>query len=491
MLTSVYLSQSIFDMELNDYINSGALSLGSFQMLERMPEAYLVLSPAKKVLTATDVYLAEMGLSRSGLELNDLSSMFELYNTSNPELSGRVMRALDDVISSGEPRTIDAQYIRHRYYEIIQTPILNEQCQPIFIIHKLLDVTRLIRKEFEFERRIEQDIKRLKDTTHLLAKVEAAGSTGSYQLDLRTRRISFSDGMYRLLGYEPASFEPSFEFLKSISYQDDDAAVSKIITAAVESKTGYEYTRRIIHPNGKMRYIFSKGKVMKDEEGNAVTILGVSHDITELEVFKASIRTQEEERRRMAEDLRNGIGQLLYAAKINLKHLDSTRATNDPTTFDRYKQFTDKILADSIKEVRRLSHHMTPAILEDFGLEETIIELCKQFNPDISATCSISGINSRLDLDLEVSIYRMVQELLLNVVNHAQASEAIIEIKQTGKELFILVQDNGIGFDSSEGRNFGLGLTTLMNKVRLLNGTINVEANAGTKVIIKLPLDSF
>lgn len=79
----------------------------------------------------------------------------------------------------------------------------------------------------------------------------------------------------------------------------------------------------------------------------------------------------------------------------------------------------------------------------------------------------------------------MVQELLLNVVNHAQASEAITDVKQEGNALFILVQDNGVGYDTAAGQNFGLGLTTIMNKVRLLNGSIN----AGTKVTITLPLD--
>jgi signal transduction histidine kinase len=489
--TGVYHSQkTFFDMELNDYTNFGALSLGSsLQMLEKLPEAYLILSPDKKILAATDAYLNAMGLSRTSGQLSDLATVFNLYNTSNPQLSDRVSKALDEVIEMGQRRTIDAQSIRHRYYEIIQTPIFDEHQKIIFIIHKLLNVTRLIRKEFEFENRIADDIKRMKDTTDMLARVEAAGSTGSYQFDLQTKRIIFSDGMYCLLGYEPGSFEPTFEFLQSISYKDDDEVVNGIIAAAVDSKTGYEYTRRIIKPDGKMRYIYSKGKVLKDEAGNALSVLGVSHDITELEVFKASIRTQEEERRRMADDLRNGIGQVLYAAKINLKHLESKRAMNDPAGFERAKQLTDKILTDAIKEVRRLSHHMTPAILEDFGLEETIIELCKQFNPDVNVSCKVTGLTSRLDLDLEVSIYRMVQELLLNVVNHAQASEAIIEVKQEGVELFILVQDNGIGYDSSQGRNFGLGLSALMNKVRLLNGTINIEADAGTKVSIKLPLE--
>ncbi len=628
-------------MERKEFGNSGIIdSEGMMQMFEKLPELYLILSPSKKVLTASDAYLTALGLSRTRVQIIDVSTLFNLYNTKNEYLASRILRSLDDVIQTRQARIIDAQLIRHRYYEIIQTPVFDDRQEIVYIIHKLLDITRLIKKEIEFERRIEQDIRRLTDTIDLLSKVEEAGSTGSYQVDLQTQRISFSDGMYRLLGYKPGAFEPSFEFLKSISYGDDDQIINEVIAGAIAKKGAYEYTRRIFHPNGEMHYILSKGKVLMDQSGEAQCILGVSHDITEqrmsnealvkaheelqksnamlqsvfdatmigmsllqpirnengeiidfyimlvskgledetkrqdlvgkqyaveflgireaglfdlmlrvmstgkpeqleyyypfdgfnkwfsctfvklddglvatnlditpireaqatiramednqkLEIFKASIRTQEEERKRIAEDLRNGIGQLLYAVKINLKHVESSKAISDPAEFQRSKQYTDKILADAIKEVRRLSHQMTPAILEDFGLEETVIELCKQFQPDIDLVCRVTGITTRLDGYIEVSVYRMVQELLMNIVNHAKASEAIIDIKQEGSTLTILVQDNGIGFNPAQGAKQGLGLATLMNKVRLLNGTANIEADAGTKVTIQIPLHSF
>lgn len=627
-------------MERNHVSNSEIMNWGgSLQIFEKLPELYLILSPSKKVLTASDSWLEAMGLSRATVQISDVSGLFDLYNTSNGNLGDRIMRSLDEVIASRESRIIDAQQIRHRYFEIIQTPVLDEHQEIIYIIHKLLDITRLIKKEIEFERRIEQDVRRLTETIDLLSRVEEAGSTGSYQLDLKTNRISFSDGMYRLLGYEPGSFEPSMEFLKTISFNNDDQIVNDIIADAIAKKGAYEYTRRIYHPNGEIRYILSKGKVITDLAGEGMYILGISHDITgqkrasealqkahedlqksnsmlqsvfdatmigmsllepirneqgeiveftiilvskgleketnrndlvgkrysieypgikkaglfdlmlkvmktgvaeqleyyypydgfqkwfsctfvklddrlvatnlditpireseakmrtmeenqKLEIFKASIRTQEEERKRIAEELRNGIGQLLYAVKINLKQIESSKAINNPEAFQHSKNYTDKILAEAIKEVRRLSHQMTPAILEDFGLEETIIELCKQFRPVIDIACRVTGIVKRLDAYLEVSVYRMVQELLMNVINHAQASEAIIEIKQLDDTLQVLVQDNGVGFNPAQGGKHGLGLATLMNKVRLLNGTIQIKADEGTKVTIILPLQT-
>ena len=495
-------------MKRNDYLNPGTIDgQRELQLFETLPELYLVLSPEKEVLTASDAYLAAMDLSRAAIKNLDLEVVFSLYNTSNPFLSDRIFCALEEAINGKCCRTIDAQYVRHRYYEIIQTPILSSDGQVIYIIHKLLDVSRLLKKEMEFERRIEQDVKRLTDTYDLLSKAEEAGSTGSYQIDLGTQRMSVSDGMYKLLGYEPGAIQPTMDFLKKISYPGDHERIAEILSSAIACKGSYEYTRRIFHPDGEMRYIFTKGKVITDNHGVSIYVLGVAHDLTPMrkaeadlralqerqkaEIFKTSIRTQEEERRRMAETLRNGIGQLLYAVKINLKHVDDKRALNDPEGFRSAKQYTDKILSEAIAEVRRLSQQMTPAILEDFGLEETIIELCKQFKPDIDLSFSITGLQSRLDADVEVSVYRMVQELLVNVVTHAKASEVIIEIKKEDGSLHILVQDNGIGFNQAEAGRNGLGLATLMNKVRLLNGKITIDANAGTKVVIVLPLEQY
>ncbi len=591
----------------------------TLQVFERLPELYLILSADLKVLTASNAYLQTIGLSRSFVLEAELTVLLETYNTDCNQISEQILSSLQETASTKQIRTISAQQLKNGYYGFIQTPMLNEQGEIAFIIHKLHNVTRLT------------------DTLDLLAKVEEAGNTGSYRFNLQTQQLKISDGMFRLLGYVPGAFQPSTGFINSISHPDDITMVDNVIAEAISKKTAYEYTRRIFHPSGAMRYLLIKGKVLVNEAGEATYLLGVLHDITEqtlsnqallkahedlqkssallqsvfdttmvgmslmkpirdehgkiedftimlvskgleietgrtdlagkvyttefpgvrkaglfelmlkvmatgiseyfeyfypfegfnkwysctfvkmddglvatnldispvrqaeatireleesqkLEVFKACIYTQEEERKRIAEDLRNGIGQLLYAVKINLKHVESSKALNDPEEFHRVKQYTDKILADAIKEVRRLSHQMTPAILEDFGLEETLIELCKQFSPDIDLSYRIIGLKTRLEGYVEVSVYRMVQELLLNTMTHAKASKAIIEVNQEDSILTVMVQDNGTGFNHEQAKSKGLGLATLFNKVRLLNGTVRIDANHGTKVTISLPI---
>src|SRR5687768_13609499 len=115
-------------MERNDFSNSGIMNWeSSLQMFEKLPELYLILSPGKKVLTASDAWLNAMGLSRPNVQIAEVSTLFNLYNTSNEYLASRILRSLDEVIETRESRIIDAQQIRHRYYEIIQIPVLDDR----------------------------------------------------------------------------------------------------------------------------------------------------------------------------------------------------------------------------------------------------------------------------------------------------------------------------------------------------------------------------
>jgi signal transduction histidine kinase/PAS domain-containing protein len=222
---------------------------------------------------------------------------------------------------------------------------------------------------------------------------------------------------------------------------------------------------------------------------NAEAKIREMEEAQKLEVFKATISTQEEERNRIAEDLRNGIGQLLYAVKMNLRQVEADLANTDPAAFVKAKEQTDKILAEAIKEIRRLSHQMTPAILSDFGLEDTVRDLCRQFAHVLNIKSSFVGLNTRFDRYIEVSIYRMVQELILNIVNHAKASKATVELEVSNNQLRITVSDNGTGFFPEEVKGKGIGLATLYNKVRLLNGQLVIENDRGTKVRISLPVN--
>jgi PAS domain S-box-containing protein len=154
-------------------------------------------------------------------------------------------------------------------------------------------------------------------------------------------------------------------------------------------------------------------------------------------LMEAIINTQEEERRRIAENLHNSLGQMLYAAKIALeliKPQDITKANENSLSIARSKS----LLSECIAESRRMSHELMPKVLYDFGLKAALEEVCSQLNGRIKFNCSFLGLPLQPNRHLEIAIYRIVQELMMNVVKHSDGTSALVIVNRQ-KNTFILV----------------------------------------------------
>ena len=152
---------------------------------------------------------------------------------------------------------------------------------------------------------------------------------------------------------------------------------------------------------------------------------------------------------------------------------------------------TGKLLAEAIRETRRVSHELVPVLLHDFGLEVAINDFCKRFaDLALRLTCRVTGLGGRLDPHLELALYRICQELILNVVKHAGADQASLLLESKDGELVLEISDNGRGFRGDQGITKGRGLRTIRDRVKLLNGTLDItgDAGKGVRVAICLPL---
>lgn len=208
--------------------------------------------------------------------------------------------------------------------------------------------------------------------------------------------------------------------------------------------------------------------------------------LEEREKLQIIAAAQDEERRNIAEELHNGIAQSLYALQLLIEgNSDSLR-----------KEAKDKILTiieNSIGEIRTISFELMPSILEEFGLMESISELCnKKSTPDLRIISKHTGINKRLHRTIEVSIFRIIQEVVNNIIKHSNADKASITTEMYNNEFRILALDNGVGFNHSKVVNNKncTGLRTIKNRLQILNGVITVEpaTETGTKINIKIPL---
>jgi PAS domain S-box-containing protein len=246
-----------------------------------------------------------------------------------------------------------------------------------------------------------------------------------------------------------------------------------------------------------------------DEKMQVIGGLGFIHDITERrkaekertnqklkqqkEILTAILQAQEDERKRIAETLHNGLGQLLYAVKLNLESLTYELNSMHAAKASKINNDVSSLLDEAIKETRTISFQLMPTILEDFGLKTVLKELCKKISsPLLSINCKVDGLESRLDTSLEIALYRIIQELLNNIIKHAQASEANIFLSKSGTFIHVTVTDNGIGFqyDNILLTDKGTGLRSIKNRIKLLAGALYVKSEymCGTRVTIEIPV---
>lgn len=196
-------------------------------------------------------------------------------------------------------------------------------------------------------------------------------------------------------------------------------------------------------------------------------------------VLSAILNTQEEERRRIAESLHNGVGQLLYATKLNLDMLPESAQ----------KLAAQNLLGEAIRATRTISYELTPGVLEDFGLKVALQELVKLIPRSLPVDLNLTGLDEPLPRQLQTAIYRMVQELLNNIMKHAQAREAFVSVAREDNYVYVSVEDDGVGFDTSTPRaDHGIGLAGIRTRVALLGGTLNIHSRLGQGTTISLTL---
>lgn len=209
---------------------------------------------------------------------------------------------------------------------------------------------------------------------------------------------------------------------------------------------------------------------------------------------KAVIEAEEKERVRIARELHDGIGQQLSAAKLNISGLQASIKTKQPEEILMLQNALE-LLDESVKEVRAVSHSMIPNALIKSGLVSAVREFINKISSlgNLRINLEIIGLNERLENTVENILFRVLQELVNNIIKHAKATEVGIQFIKHENELTILIEDNGVGFDvnaSLSDINGGIGLKNISSRVAFLNGEVNFDSfpGKGTTVTIELPL---
>jgi two-component system NarL family sensor kinase len=207
---------------------------------------------------------------------------------------------------------------------------------------------------------------------------------------------------------------------------------------------------------------------------------------------KAVIDAEEKERMRIAQDLHDGVGQMLSAAKLNLSGVESKLDLREIETQAMFKNAID-LVNDSVKEVRAVSHNMMPNALLKSGLATAVREFISKLSSleKLKIDLEITGLQERLEQTQETVLFRVLQEIVSNIVKHARATHISIQLVKHETEISIMVEDNGVGFDTAAMNDFeGIGLKNIQSRIEFLGGTVYFDSTPGkgTSVSIEVPV---
>lgn len=210
--------------------------------------------------------------------------------------------------------------------------------------------------------------------------------------------------------------------------------------------------------------------------------------------LQAVIEAQDEERKRIAKDLHDGVSQQLVALKFGMERVGIKLSTANPEQSDALWKLTNT-LGDTFNEVRNISHTMSPAGLEEKGLVNALQQMIeKTLQPTgITHTFTASPNIGKQKENIETSIYRITQELLNNILKHSQATDVNVLLQQSSNMLQLKVMDNGKGFNFEEAKQKGsMGLFNILSRVQVMNGkfSCNFVMPHGTESLVEINLQS-
>ncbi|MGI4874558.1 MAG: PAS domain-containing protein [Janthinobacterium lividum] len=340
----------------------------------------------------------------------------------------------------------------------------------------------------------------------LLQQSEEVAGLGSWDYELGTQNLIWSDGLYHLLGRSVGSPVRPQLFLDAVL--DDDRPLAARLLRTLSTGAGNFNDTLRLRVGETVKTVRFKAVPLPPTPGPPVRVLGVCLDVSDMqrleaenlalkldrhkELLLAILQAQEDERQRLGEVLHNSLGQVLYATKLHLDQLD-TPALHALPALAALHQHTDRLLTEAMHQTRTLAHELVPTSLAKFGLGGAVCDVCRDLStPQLRLECQVWGEEHTLPPPVQVTLFRLAQELAHNIVRHAGATQALLELETLPDWVSLRAEDNGRGFDPQAVAE-GLGLRTVRDAVALLGGTVAVDSTPkfGTHVRLRIPLPLF
>ncbi len=345
----------------------------------------------------------------------------------------------------------------------------------------------------------------LRDSQTQLALALESSKTAMFDWDILAQRGSWNPQMATIYGFNPdGKFITATEW-RALFHPDDATRLAEEAERVYREHDQFQFEYRALRPDGEIRWILSHGRIVRDADGTAIRMIGTHADITERKQFEEAERVreltgkllhaQDAERRRIARELHDSAGQIVAALQMNLIPMESDATKLNPEFAKGLHDALDLIQQLST-ELRTVSYLLHPPLLDEAGLpsalrwyiegfgERSKIEVHLEIDPDLG----------RLSQDMEMTIFRVIQECLTNIHRHSGSKQAHIRVLGSGTEIRLEVRDYGRGMPAASNNDspyfrYGVGIQGMRERVRQLNGQFEIKShNDGTMVSARLPL---
>ncbi len=480
-----------------------------------IPQLTWMADPDGSILWYSDRWYEYTGLSKEETNGSTWKSRVA------PENKNAVLETWDASIGAGEPfemefrlRGADGVY---RWFLTQVTPIRDSSGA----IKHWFGARTNIHEQREVRRALEE-------TQERLVLAQKASHCGSFDFDVATGVNFWSDELQRMYGFPAGAFPGTHEAWLDCVLPEDRAIAEEPFRSreSNEFETEFRIERR---DDGEIRWINSRGRIRRDTAGKPVRIIGLHIDMTrmkraeeelkrahddlearvlartsELRIAEDRLRrlsgrlmqSQDDERRRIARELHDGLGQYLVASKMSLDLLSMT-LSHDSRAIERLADAAKQI-ETAISETRTISHLLHPPLLDEVGLESALVWYAEGFakRSSIAVDVDIAPSIGRLPTDVETALFRVVQECLTNVHRHSASVTASVRLfRAGGGDLTLEVSDQGVGIPANSPISDsarpapGVGLQGIRERVLQLHGKMDLISGEGkgTRVVVTLP----
>lgn len=325
----------------------------------------------------------------------------------------------------------------------------------------------------------------------------AAGSVGVWDWNLATDEIYVDPALKAILGYADHEIRNHItDWGRRVHPEDADRVMSLAQEHIGGGSSMYEVEHRVIHRDGSIRWFLARGVVVERVDGVAVRMIGTDTDITERKQAEQALRrsserirelagrlisAQEEERRRIARELHDDLNQKVAALSIAISKIRRQLPPSSASMLDDLNRLQGRT-SELVDDVRQLSHELHPSALDEAGLVAALRSFAAELSllEQIEIDLTVPETHHVIPGDVAICIYRVAQESLRNVAKHSGADRAEVVLSVEQETVTLTVHDDGRGFSPERvSQRGGLGLVSIEERVRVLNGRVELDSEPG------------